>query len=281
MKVDAHQHFWRLADRQGHWPPASLAAIHRDFGPADLAPQLQAAGVDATVLVQSLPSVEDTRWMLSVAAETPWVRGVVGWVDFKAPDAAQQIETLARNPLLKGLRPMLQDLPDNDWIADPACDAAAVAMQRHGLVFDALVLPSQLRGLRRFASRHPGLSIVIDHGAKPLIASGQIHPWLGDMAALAALPHVHCKVSGLLTEAGERRDVVALQPYVQTLWLLFGARRLLWGSDWPVLNLASDYAGWWQLAQELAQRLYPSPQPDDLRALFGDNAVRLYHIDPC
>lgn len=281
MKVDAHQHFWRLADRHGQWPPASLPAIHRDFGPGDLAPHLQAAGVDATVLVQSLPSVADTRWMLSVAAATPWVRGVVGWVDFKAPDVVEQIEELARNPLLKGLRPMLQDLPDNNWIADPACDAAARAMQRHGLVFDALVLPHQLRGLRRFAKRNPDLPIVIDHGAKPFIARGEIEPWHGDMAALAALPHVHCKLSGLLTEAGERRDPAALQPYVQMLWLLFGAPRLLWGSDWPVLELASDYAGWWDLAHQLAHKLYPPPQPDDLRALFGGNAARLYHLDPC
>jgi L-fuconolactonase len=219
--------------------------------------------------------------MLSVAAATPWVRGVVGWVDFKAADAAEQIDALARNPLLKGLRPMLQDLSDNDWIADRACDAAAKAMQRHGLVFDALVLPRQLRGLRRFASRHPGLTIVIDHAAKPLIASGEIEPWYADMTTLAALPHVHCKVSGLLTEAGERHGAAALHPYVQALWVLFGSQRLLWGSDWPVLNLASDYAGWWQLAHELAQRLYPSPQPNDLRALFGANAARLYHLDPC
>jgi len=281
MKVDAHQHFWRLADREGHWPPASLQAIHRDFGPDDLAPHLQAAGVDATVLVQSLPSIADTQWMLSVAAATPWVKGVVGWVDFKAPDAAQQIEILARNPLLKGLRPMLQDLPDNDWIADPACDAAARAMQRHGLVFDALVLPRHLRALRRFANRHPGLNLVIDHAAKPFIARGEIEPWHGDMAALAVMPQVHCKVSGLLTEAGERRDAASLQPYLQTLWVLFGPRRLLWGSDWPVLNLASDYAGWWELAHGLAERLYPPPQPDDLRALFGDNAARLYRLDPC
>jgi L-fuconolactonase len=281
MKVDAHQHFWRLADREGQWPPASLTAIHRDFGPEDLAPHLRAAGVDATVLVQSLPSVADTHWMLSVAEATPWVRGVVGWVDFKAADVAEQIDALARNPLLKGLRPMLQDLPDNDWIADRACDAAAEAMQRHGLVFDALVLPRQLRGLRRFASRHPGLNIVIDHAAKPLIARGEIEPWYSDMTTLAALPQVHCKVSGLLTEAGERRDAAALQPYVQMLWVLFGARRLLWGSDWPVLNLASDYAGWWQLAHDLAQRLYPSPHPNDLRALFGGNAARLYHLAPC
>lgn len=281
MKVDAHQHFWRLADRTGQWPPPSLQPIYRDFGPQDLAPHLQAAGVDATVLVQSLPSVDDTRWMLAVAAETPWVRGVVGWVDFKARDVVQQIDALARNPLLKGLRPMLQDLPDDDWIADPACDAAAQAMQRHGLVFDALVLPRQLRGLQRFAARHPRLDIVIDHAAKPLIARGDIEPWHSDIAALAALPQVHCKISGLLTEAGERRDAAALLPYVQTLWALFGGRRLLWGSDWPVLRLASDYAGWWDLSHQLADLLSPVPQPEELHALFGGNAARLYRLDPC
>lgn len=281
MKVDAHQHFWRLADREGEWPPATLAAIHRDFGPADLAPHLQAAGIDATVLVQSLPSLADTQWMLSVAAATPWVRGVVGWVDFKAVDVVEQIDALARNPLLKGLRPMLQDLPDDDWIADPACDPAAAAMQRHGLVFDALVLPRQLRGLQRFAARHPGLPIVIDHAAKPFIASGEIEPWRSDMTALAALPQVHCKLSGLLTEAGTRCDAAALQPYTQALWELFGPRRLLWGSDWPVLNLAADYAHWWQLSHALTRLFKPAPTADELDALFGANAVRLYQLLPC
>jgi L-fuconolactonase len=281
MKVDAHQHFWRLADRQGQWPPASLAAIHRDFGPQDLAPHLQAAGIAATVLVQSLPSLADTHWMLSVAEATPWVRGVVGWVDFKAADAPEQIAELARHPLLKGLRPMLQDLPDDDWIADPACDPAAEAMQRHGLVFDALVLPRQLPALYRFAQRHPGLSLVIDHAAKPLIARGHIEPWRSDMAALAALPQAHCKLSGLLTEAGGRCGPADLRPYSQALWELFGPQRLLWGSDWPVLRLAADYADWWQLAQLLAHQLKPAPHPDDLRALFGDNAARLYRLEPC
>jgi L-fuconolactonase len=281
VRVDAHQHFWRLADREGQWPPASLATLHRDFGPQDLAPHLDAAGIDATVLVQSLPSIADTHWMLSLAAATPRVRGVVGWVDFKAPDAPAQIEALAAHPLLKGLRPMLQDLPDDDWIADPACDPAAEAMQHHGLVFDALVLPRQLPGLRRFAERHPGLSLVIDHAAKPFIARGELEPWRTDIAALAALPQVHCKLSGLLTEAGERRDAAALRPYAQALWELFGPERLLWGSDWPVLRLAADYAEWWQLAHTLAHDFKPTPQLDDLRALFGGNAVRLYHLDPC
>ncbi|KQW49765.1 MULTISPECIES: amidohydrolase [unclassified Roseateles] len=284
MKVDAHQHFWRLADRQGQWPPASLETIHRDFGPQDLEPHRQAVGIDATVLVQSLPSVADTHWMLAVAEATPWVRGVVGWVDFKAPDAADQIDALARHPLLKGLRPMLQDLPDDDWIADPACGPAAEAMQRHDLVFDALVLPRQLPALRRFAARHPRLRMVIDHAAKPLIARGTVEPWLGDLASLAVMPQVHCKLSGLLTEAGERCDAAALQPYVQTLWALFGPQRLLWGSDWPVLRLAAahnDYADWWALAHQLAAQFHPPPDADDLRALFGANAVRLYRLESC
>lgn len=278
MKVDAHQHFWRLADRQGAWPPPELAAIYRDFGPADLDDARRAAGIEATVLVQSMPTVADTQWMLAVADATPWVRGVVGWVDFKAPDAPAQIEQLARHPKLKGLRPMLQDLPDDDWIADPATDPAAEAMARHGLVFDALVLPRQLPGLLRFARRHPQLRLVIDHAAKPHIARGEIEPWRADMAQLAALPQVHCKLSGLLTEAGERRDAAALRPYVQALWQLFGPQRLVWGSDWPVLRLAGDYAGWWQLAHDLLTSLDPAPTASDHEAVFGGNAAKLYRL---
>jgi L-fuconolactonase len=278
MKVDAHQHFWRLADRTGAWPPPSLGAIHRDFGPADLAPLLEATGIEATVLVQSLPDLHDTRWMLGVAHATPWVRGVVGWVDFKAPDAPATIAELARDPLLKGLRPMLQDLPDDDWIADPATAPAAEAMARHGLVFDALVLPRQLAALHVFAARHPGLRIVIDHAAKPFIARGEIEPWRAEMARLAALPHVHCKLSGLLTEAGERGDTEGLHPYVQALWSSFGPRRLIWGSDWPVLRLAGDYAGWLALAEGLVGELEPRATPADREALFGGNAATLYRL---
>jgi L-fuconolactonase len=278
MRVDAHQHFWRLMDRDGQWPPASLQAIYRDFGPDDLAPDLRAAGIDATILVQSLPSAVDTQWMLALAERTPWVRGVVGWVDFKAADAPAQIDALARRPLLKGLRPMLQDLSDDDWIDDPACAPAVEAMVRHGLVFDALVLPRHLPALRHFAERHPALHIVIDHAAKPFIARGEMQPWHDHMAALAALPQIHCKLSGLLTEAGERRDAAALLPYTQTLRTLFGPRRLLWGSDWPVLRLAADYADWWELAHRLAHQFQPVPEPDDLRALFGGNAARIYRL---
>ena len=278
MRIDAHQHFWRLAERAGAWPPPALAAIHRDFGPQDLAPLLQANGIDGTVLVQSLPSVAETRALLAQARTTTFVRGVVGWVDRRAAAAADAVAELARDPLLKGLRPMLQDLADDDWIADPATAPAAEAMVRHGLVFDALVLPRHLPALRRFAVRHPGLTIVVDHAAKPPIARGQMQPWRDDLARLAELPQVHCKVSGLLTEAGDNTRLEDLLPYVQTLWASFGPARLLWGSDWPVLRLAGDFAGWLATTHALFAAVHPPAAEAERAAVLGANAATLYRL---
>lgn len=277
MRIDAHQHFWRLADREGQWPPAALAAIHRDFMPHDLLPQLQRTGVEGTVLVQSLPSVADTRFLLQLADQHAFVRGVVGWVDLKAGDAISQIDELARHPRLKGLRPMLQDMADDAWIADPVLDAPVAAMQGHRLCFDALVVPRQLGALTWFARRHPGLPVVIDHAAKPHIASGELQPWLADMSALASLPHVHCKLSGLLTEAGAAPDAGQLQPYVQAIYRLFGPERLLWGSDWPVLQLAGRYESWLSMSHHLCR----AQGADDaaMDAIFGGNAQRFYQLD--
>jgi len=277
MRIDAHQHFWRLADRVGAWPPPELAAIHRDFMPTDLLPLLQAAGVGGTVLVQSLPTVADTAFLLDLADRHPFVLGVVGWVDLKAPDAAAQISHLARHPRLVGLRPMLQDLAD-DWLDDPALDAAVAAMQPHGLCFDALVRPRQLPALWRFARRHLDLPLVIDHAAKPAIAEVRLQPWQDDLARLADLPQVHCKLSGLLTEAGGRPGLAALQPYVHAVLQGFGVRRVLWGSDWPVLNLAGEYRAWLALCQALFDCVDPPLDSTARTALFGGNAQRFYRL---
>jgi L-fuconolactonase len=275
MLVDAHQHFWRLADRNGAWPPPNLTPIYRDFLPADLAHLLAQHGVARTVLVQSMPNEDDTHFMLDLAARHAFIGGVVGWTDLKALDAPARIAALAANPKLKGLRPMLQDLEDDNWIDDPALAPAVQAMVRIGLCFDALVLPRHLSALHAFAARHPDLPIVIDHGAKPFIAAGAIEPWRTDMTRLAALPHVRCKLSGLVTEAGPDWDVDRLRPYVDHLLDVFGPRRLIWGSDWPVLNLAADYARWLAASAALLDGL----SPPDREAVFGLNARHFYRID--
>jgi len=272
VRIDSHQHFWLLRDRAGHWPPPDLTAIHRDFLPSDLEPMLRACAIDGTVLVQSRPSLDDTEFMLGLADRHPFILGVVGWADLKASDAPAHIARLASHPKLKGFRPMLQDLADVDWIDDPALDAAVAAMIANDLRFDALVMPPHLKALTGFAGRYPDLPIVIDHGAKPRIATGHFREWRTAMVGLGDLANVHCKLSGLLTEAGERREGAALRPYVETLLEIFGPERILWGSDWPVLRVASDYADW------LAMCLEFIPE-DQHSAVFGTNALTFYRLD--
>jgi L-fuconolactonase len=278
MLIDAHQHFWKLADRAGQWPPASLAAIYRDFDPADLQPALAQCRVSATVLVQSLPTLADTHYLLELAQHNPFVRGIVGWADLLAADAPAQIAALAQHAKLKGLRPMLQDLPNTEWIANPALAPALHAMEAHGVVFDALVLPQHLQALRAMAQRHPALAIVIDHAAKPEIAAQRLEPWRAHMPALASLPQVHCKLSGLLTEAGDNPSAQALGPYVDHALKVFGVRRLIWGSDWPVLQLATGYPDWLAMARALC-RAHAGMDDAGMAAIFGGNACRLYHLD--
>ncbi|MGK5079486.1 amidohydrolase family protein [Janthinobacterium sp. HLX7-2] len=274
-RIDAHQHFWRLAERAGSWPPAELTAIYRDFLPQDLVPQLAAHGIDGTVLVQSMPSVADTEFLLHAAKASPFVLGVVGWVDLKAADAAWQIASLAEDSKLKGLRPMLQDLDDERWIDDPALKPAIEAMLLCGLSFDALVLPRHLPALLAFAQRYPALRIVIDHAAKPPIASGEHASWAADLRQLAALPQVYCKLSGMVTEAGLGWTLADLQPYASVVLEAFGPGRVIWGSDWPVVNLASDYAGW----IEASARLIGGLSEQERAQVLGLNAIRFYHLD--
>jgi L-fuconolactonase len=236
------------------------------------------------VLVQATDSVAETEFMLALAAAHDFVAGVVGWVDLAGTDAAATLERLAANGRLKGVRPMLQDLPSDDWIVDAPSPEAMRTLQRLGLRFDALVKPRQLAPLARFARAWPDLPVVIDHAAKPPLASAwddaAMQAWRRDMAALAALPRVSCKISGLLTELGpadrasRARSVQCLRPVVDALLGWFGPARLMWGSDWPVLTLAGGYDDWVAVSDAL---LGPLSADEHAQVLHG-SARRFYGL---
>jgi L-fuconolactonase len=270
--IDAHQHFWRVARGDYAWLTPAQGAIHRDFGPGDLAPILARHRIDATILVQAAPTVAETRFLLDLARETPFVAGVVGWAPLAAPDAADCIAQLSADAKLVGLRPMVQDEADDDWLLRPALRPAFDSMIAHDLVFDALVLPRHLSRLVRVLERHPSLRVVVDHGAKPRIRDGALAPWAAAMADVAAHPQVACKLSGLVTEAKAEAGSETLRPYIETLLGLFGPSRLVWGSDWPVVELAGGYDRWHDLARDALSGLDAAARA----AVFGGNAERIY-----
>lgn len=274
MRIDAHQHFWSLARGDYGWLTPELKPIYRDFLPDDLKPLLDLAGIGGTVLVQAAPSLAETEFLLSIAEQRAFVRGVVGWVDFEGADAPEQIARLAGHSALVGLRPMIQDIADPDWMLRDTLTPAFEAMQAHDLTFDALVLPKHLPNLRRLLTRHPALRVVIDHGAKPPIRDGCLTGWAEDMAALAAETGAWCKLSGLLTEAGDTWRTEDLKPYADHLLSRFGPDRLVWGSDWPVCTLAGNYARWLKATDALLAGI-PAVDRD---AILGGNAVRAYAL---
>lgn len=275
LRIDAHQHCWRLERGDYAWLTPELAPLYRDFEPADLAPLLRAAGITRTVLVQAAPTDAETDFLLELADKQPFIGAVVGWVDMTRPDLRQRLSTLARHPRFRGVRPMLQDLPDPRWVLDPALTAAFNALIELDLTFDALVRPVHLAPLRELMNRHPALRVVIDHGAKPDIAGGGFAAWSKALATIGAETQAYCKLSGLVTEAAAGWSAADIESYARHILQVFGPTRTLWGSDWPVLNLAGDYAGW----SALADTLLGSLQPNELAAVRGGTAARFYRIE--
>lgn len=271
-RIDSHQHLWQLARGDYGWLTPALKPIHRDFGPDDLSPVLAQHDIAATILVQAAPTEAETRFLLETAAATPFVAGVVGWTDFEAPDAAERIAALAADPLLVALRPMVQDIPDPDWLARPNLAPAFAVLKAHGLVFDALVKPPQIPALLKLLDRETQLPVVVDHGAKPDLTKADLSIWRDGIAALAARPNTVCKLSGLVTEAAAGWTDATLSPVVIHLLACFGPQRLLWGSDWPVVTLRASYERWFEAAQGLTATLSES----DRAAIFGGNAARIY-----
>lgn len=279
MRIDAHCHFWDPARGDYGWldtgPPA-LDPLRRVFAPSDLARLNDSRRV---VAVQAADSVAETRYLLDLAARHPQIAGVVGWVDLADPATPEILTDLARNPRLKGVRPMLQDLAEDDWIATRPDPAVLRKVQELGLRFDALVFARHLPHLTRFTAAWPGLPMIIDHCAKPRM-DGPLEPaWLDGMAAMAAFPHVHCKISGLMTELPRelhtaKAALSAMRPVVETVLHLFGPGRLLWGSDWPVLGLAASHRVW----EELTDRLLEGLTAPERQAILGGNALKFYGL---
>ncbi|WP_244829006.1 amidohydrolase [Caballeronia sp. TF1N1] len=277
MNIDAHQHYWDPARGDYGWLTPDLKPLYRVFGSDDLAPLRKITNVKQTVVVQAAATVDETRHLLDLARDDESIAGVVGWVPLDSVDAVEIIDEFARDKKFKAVRPMLQDLPDDTWIDHAPRPEAIQRLIELDLAFDALIFARHVPSLVEFAGRYPALRIVVDHGAKPPIRDGEAgwQPWADGIAQLAALPQrLHCKLSGLATEASPSWTADTLAPYVAHLIEQFGHERLMWGSDWPVLNLNGCYTDWHAAARRLVSHLEKAEED----AIFGGNARAFYRL---
>jgi L-fuconolactonase len=272
MRIDGHHHLWSLARGDYGWLTPELTPLYRDFTLPDLMPHLAAAGIEGTILVQAAPTEAEMLYLLEIANTAEVVRGVVGWTDFDAADAVARIDALGAQRLLVGLRPMVQDIADVDWLLRPALAPPLAAMARGGLVFDALVKPRHLQNLLQIVDRHSDLTFVLDHCGKPALASGETASWQRDLARLAERPNIVCKLSGLVTEAKPDWKADDLRRTVDHVLACFSPQRIMWGSDWPVVDLAGGYAPWLAATETLLADLSRHEKAD----ILGGTAARIY-----
>lgn len=274
MLIDAHQHFWSIARGDYDWMGSDegLAPLRRDVLPADLEPHRQAFGIDRTVLVQAAPTLAETHYMLGLADATDWVAKVVGWIDFENRNDLTSLERLARHAKFSGVRPMIQDIADPNWMLRDDLRWAFDALCDLDLTFDALGFPIHIDNFLRLFDRHPRMRIVVDHCMKPQIRDGAYDGWAEGMARIAKETSAFCKLSGLATEAAPEWRPEDLRPYAAQVLAAFGSDRVMWGSDWPVLELNGSYEQWRRTATAFV------PGPADQAAVFGTTAKRFYRI---
>lgn len=278
MKIDAHQHFWNPARGDYDWMPMDNEILARPYAPADLVPHLEGYGIDATILVQAAATVHETEYMLGIADATPFVAGVVGWVDFENPGDLAVLKRLSKHPKFKGVRPMIQDIPDVNWMLRDDIRWAFRAICDLDLTFDALGFPPHLENFLTILKRYPEMRVVIDHCMKPQIrdhSADNFHFWADGMTRLAQETRACCKFSALVTEANPGWIVEDLKPYADHVISVFGADRVMWGSDWPVCRLAASYETWRTAAEALTIGLTASEKAD----IYGGTAARFYRID--
>ena len=277
LTIDAHHHFWQLSQPFNYdWLNApALAPIKRDYLPEHLAPLLAAAGVQRSIFVQTQHNLDESRWVLGLAEEYPFLAGVVGWVDLASPDCERQLLEMRLYPKFVGVRHVTQDEPDDDFIVREDVLRGLAVLERYAVPFDLLFYVKHLRHAATLARRLPALPLVIDHLSKPCVKEQRTDDWLPHLKAAAAFPNVYCKISGLVTEADWKRWTVAdLKPYVQTALECFGAERCMYGSDWPVCELAGSYD---RVHGALVEALGPISVAER-NAIFGGTAARFYRI---
>ena len=274
FRIDSHQHFWQLSRGDYDWLTPELKVLYRDFLPSDLLPLLKQSDVNNTVLVQAAATTEETQFMLKTAENTDFVLGVVGWVDMESKSAIKQLDIFSANALFKGIRPMIQDIEDVNWMLQKELAPVFEYLIAKGLTFDALVLPEHLDALYILLKRYPDLKVVIDHGGKPPIEQGMSQAWLEKIALIAAETSAYCKLSGLVTEAGDNPCFEQLSPYMEHLLACFGAERLIWGSDWPVVNISSSYQSWQKQVDDFISPLSKNEQ----QSILAGNAQNFYQL---
>jgi L-fuconolactonase len=274
MNIDSHQHFWSPSRGDYFWMVGeAVAPINRDISPKDYEPLRKAYGIDKTVLVQAAPTVGETEYMLGLADATGFVAKVVGWVDFEKPEDLKQLERLAKHKKFSGIRPMIQDIPDVDWMHRADVQWGFDAIIDLDLTFDALGFPIHLDNFLKLFQRYAKARIVIDHCMKPVIRKNEFDQWARKMTIIARETTVLCKLSGLPSEAQKSWTVETLRPYAEHVIDVFGPSRVMWGSDWPVVELNGTYASWRNAAESYVT------DADERKEVFGGTAAKFYRIN--
>jgi L-fuconolactonase len=273
--IDSHQHFWTYDPAQYGWIDDAMARIRRDYLPLDLRAEIRRVGIDAAVSVQARQSLEETWSLLGWAEEHEFLSGVVGWVPLTEPSLAQELARLTTHGKLKGLRHVVQDEPDPEFMDRSEFNSGIRALGSFGLVYDILIFERQMPAAIRLVDRHPEQSFVLDHLGKPRIRQRQMSSWRENIRALAERPNVTCKLSGIVTEADYKSWTSAqLRPYFETVLEVFGPRRLMFGSDWPVCLVACEYADWKAIVDEWIAPL----SADERRQIMGQTAINVYRL---
>ena len=274
--IDSHQHFWQVGRFDYPWMSSDLGVLYRDYLPDDLVPILRQNGVKQTVLVQASNSVAESRWLLDLADKNSFIAGVVGWVDLMSVAIDAQLDELCARPKFKGVRHLVESEPKDDWLVQPAVLSGLKKLSARGLSYDLLVHTHHLQYVPLVADSCPNLPLVIDHMAKPPVARNEIKEWSEALKPVASYPNVHCKLSGLVTEANwSSWQTNDLRPYVDYALEFFGADRMMFGSDYPVCLLAASY----DIVLESFQELLKGLGDSDRDKIFSKNAARFYRLN--